>query len=147
MIRPPIKNRSFDRMGEKFSTIIDPNHFLGRSSLDIHYHNMPPVNIRKEGLLFEMDVLVPGFSKEEIEISLLDDILSIRGQKSHSSNERKGEYIMEEYDLDSFERKFKLAHSLAHEKISARYENGVLKLTFNDVPEEEEKANQKIPVN
>lgn len=133
-------------MGEKFASIIDPNHFLGRSSLDIHYHDLPPVNIRREGPLFEMEVLVPGFSKEEIDVTLHDDVLSIRGHKSHSSGEKKGEYIMEEFEVDSFERKFKLARSIAHEKIAAKCENGVLKLTFTDVPEEEEKAYQKVKV-
>ncbi|MCB9301985.1 MAG: Hsp20/alpha crystallin family protein [Lewinellaceae bacterium] len=147
MIRPPIKNRSFDRMGEKFATLIDPNHFLGRSSLDIHQHpHLPPVNILKKGLLFEMEVVVPGFKKEELEVSLQDDVLTIRGQKSYPASEKKGEYIMEEFDIDSFERKFKLARTIAHEKISAKYENGVLRLTFTDVPKEEEKAYQKVKV-
>ena len=146
MIHPPIKNRSFDRMGEQFATLIDPNHFLGRSSLDIPYHKLPPVNIRQEGLLFEMEVIVPGFSKEDIEVTLQDDVLTVRGQKSQTSDEKKGAFIVEEFDLDSFERKFKLASSIAHEKIEARYEHGILKLSFTDVPKEEERAYQKVEV-
>lgn len=93
-----------------------------------------------------MEVVVPGFKKEELEVSLQDDVLTIRGQKSYPASEKKGEYIMEEFDIDSFERKFKLARTIAHEKISAKYENGVLRLTFTDVPKEEEKAYQKVKV-
>ena len=146
MWRAKIKNRAFDRMGEEYAKLIDPDHFLGRSAFDIHYKDMPPVNIIQEGKLFEMEVMVPGFRKEELEITVKDDILTIRGEKSTSKGEKKSKYILEEFDFDSFERKFKLAHAVGHEKITARYDNGILRLTFVDVPKEEEKAYKKVAV-
>ncbi len=146
MIRPNIKNRAFDRMGEKYARLIDPNHFLGRSAFDIPYRKIPPVNIIKDGKLFEMEVLVPGFKKEELEVRVADDILTIRGEKSSSPKEQKGKYIVEEFNFDTFERKFKLANSIGREKIDAAYENGVLKLTFTDVPREQERNYQRIAV-
>ncbi|MCB0586866.1 MAG: Hsp20/alpha crystallin family protein [Phaeodactylibacter sp.] len=146
MWRAKIKNRSFDRMGEEYARLIDPNHFLGRSAFDIHYKNMPPVNIIQEGKLFEMEVIVPGFTKEELAVTVKDDILTIRGEKSVAPEDKKGEYILEEFGLDSFERKFKLARAIGHEKITAKYENGILRLTFIDVPKEEEKAYKKVAV-
>ena len=146
MWRAKIKNHAFDRMGEEYAKLIDPDHFLGRSAFDIPYKKVPPVNILKEGKLFEMEVMVPGFRKDELEITVKDDILTIRGEKSLAKQEKKDQYILEEFDLDTFERKFKLANSVGHEKITAKYENGILRLTFVDVPKAEEKAYKKVVV-
>lgn len=94
-----------------------------------------------------MEMAVPGFEKDEIEILLEDDILTIRGEKSKSEKVQKDEeFILEEFDFDSFERKFKLAASIAHEKITAKYDRGILRLTFIDVPKEEEKEFQTVKV-
>ena len=146
MWRAKIKNRAFDRMGEEYAKLIDPDHFLGRSSFDIPYKKVPPVNIIQEGKLYEMEVIVPGFTKEELDVTVKDDILTIRGEKSGTEGGRMDKYILEEFDFETFERKFKLAHAIGHEKITAKYENGILRLTFTDVPKEQEKAYKKVAV-
>lgn len=147
MLRPHI-NRAFDRMGETWAHKVDPNHFLGRSAFDVPWRKkpVPAANIRKEGELFELELAVPGFEKEEIEIILKDDVLTVRGEKSGSGDTLRSEFILEEFDVDTFERSFKLSPTISQEKISARLERGILRLTFIDVPEEEEKAYQKIKV-
>ena len=151
MWRANIKNRAFDRMGERYARLIDPNHFLGKSAFDIPRHwdkPFPAVNIKTNGKLFEMEVAVPGFAKEDIEILVENEILTIRGEKSRSEKiDGDTKFILEEFDFDSFERKFKLAASIAHEKITATYDRGILRLTFIDVPKEQEKDFQTIKVN
>jgi len=151
MWRPDIKNRAFDRMGERYSPVIDYAHFLGRSSFDIPWEKreVPPARIiKKEDRLFELELAIPGFTKEDLSIVVQDDVLTIRGEKTDSrrSEESEEEFIMEEFNFDSFERKFKLSPSISQEKITAKYEEGILRLTFIDVPEEEEKAYQNIKV-
>ena len=56
-----------------------------------------------------MEVLVLAFTKEELEVTVKDDILAIRGEKSESEGGKNDKYILEEFDFDTFERKFKLA--------------------------------------
>lgn len=136
-------------MGERYAHIIDPYHFLGRSAFDVPWKKkaFPPVNIVKDGKLYEMQVAVPGFSKEEIEITVEDEIMTIRGDKRKTRKEEEDtEFIIEEFDIDTFERRFRLAPRIAREKISARYENGILLLTFVDVPKEQEKDTQIVKV-
>ena len=147
MIRPRI-NRAFDRMGETWARKIDPNHFLGRSAFDIPWRagEVPAANIKKNGKVFELELAVPGFEKDEIDIVVKDDILVIRGEKSTSDTGTQSDYILEEFDFSSFERSFKLASTISHEKITARLERGILRVTFTDVPKEEEKAYQKVKV-
>ena len=150
MWRPNIRNRAFDRMGEGFAPLIDPEHFLGRSAFDIPRREdkyCPAANLKQEGELYVLELAVPGFDREEIEITVENDILAVRGEKSKSEKIGKGAgFILEEFGYDSFERMFKLAPSIAHEKITARYENGILRLTFTDVPKEEEKTYQTVKV-
>ena len=134
-------------MGERYARLIDPNHFLGRSAFDIHPpKEKPPVNIVQNGKLFEMQVMVPGFRKGELEVKVENSILIIRGEKSESRKEEEGAYVLEEFNFDSFERRFRLSDSISREKISARYENGMLYLTFVDVPAEEEREAQTVEV-
>lgn len=136
MLRPNIRNRSFDRMGEKYSHLIDPYHFLGRSSFDIPWpeEKVPSVNIHRNGADFVLELAVPGFAKDDIEIIVKEDVLTIRGEKSRSEERSKDrEYILEEFNTEAFERSFKLAQRIMHDQITAHYENGVLTLTFANV--------------
>lgn len=145
MWRPNIRNRTFDWMGEQFAPLIDKGHFLGHSPIGFQKHNLPPVNLKQNGHLFEMEVSVPGFKKEELEIVVKDDILTIRGEKKEKKKEVSN-YILEEFDTSSFERRFRLDQGIGHEKITAKYDNGLLLITFDDVPKEEEKLYQEVEV-
>ncbi len=147
MWRAEIKNHAFERFGEEFHPVVDSSHFLGRSAFDVPYQQRtPPANVRREGSLFELELAVPGFSKDEIEIVLKGDVLTVRGEKSRAEHQAGAEFILEEFDFDSFERSFKLAPGIAHERIVAAYENGILKLTFEDVAHEEERRYQKVKI-
>lgn len=146
MWRPNIRNRAFDRMGERYGHLIDPYHFLGRSSFDIPYSHQPPVNVKQEGALLILEVAVPGFKKEEISITVESDVLTIRGSKEERTSEKTDKFIVEEFGMESFHRKFKLASGIGHEKITATYEDGVLKLVFVDVPPDQEKESQEVNI-
>lgn len=147
MWRAEIKNHAFERFGEEFHPVLDSDHFLGRSSFDIPYQQTaPPANLKKDGDLFELELAVPGFVKDEIEITLKDNILIVRGEKSRAEHRPGAEFIMEEFDFDSFERAFKLAPGIAQEQIAASCEHGILKLSFTHTPVEEAHAYRKIKI-
>ena len=147
MLRPNIKNRTFDWMGEKFAPIIDPHHFLGRSSIDPFWGKSRPwVNIKKNGKIYEMEIAVPGFDKKEITVRIDDDILTIKGQKKKLEEKSTSEFVLKEFEMDAFERKFRLAKNIGHEKVEAECKNGILKIIFIDVPEEEETKVKEVNV-
>lgn len=147
MWRAKIKNHAFDRMGERYGPLVDRDHFLGMSAFDIKRKEaVPPVNIKKSDKLFELDVAVPGYKKDELEVLLEKGYLIIRGQKE-SKGERKAEdYILEEFDFSSFERSFLLNEDIAREKVEATYQEGILHIEIEDVPKEEEKEFQTVPI-
>lgn len=147
MLRSNIRNRTFDWMGEKFAPIIDPNHFMGRSSLDSKWGKKKPfVNILKEGEIFEIDIVVPGFNKKEITVTIADDILTVKGEKKKLTEKVDSEYVLKEFEQDSFERNFRLAKNIGHEKVKANYKNGILKIKFINVPTEEKIENKEVEI-
>jgi HSP20 family protein len=151
MQRYTIRNRAFDRMGERYAPIIDHDHFLGRSAFDVPHQyskiKKPPVNIIKKDKLYEMQLFIPGFQKEEINISVKDDLLVIEGKtEGKMSEDLDKQIIVEEFNLESFRRTFRIDPAIAREEIKASYKNGILKLTFLDVPLELESANKTVKV-
>lgn len=103
--------------------------------------------MKEDGNIFEMEVSVPGFSKEDLEVSVSDDILTVKGERKGKIATEKNRYLLEEFAVSSFERRFRLSEGIGKEKVEAHYENGVLMITFIDVPVEEEKRYQKVAVN
>jgi HSP20 family protein len=148
MIRPSVRNRTFDRMGERYAPLIDPYHFLGFTPFEkpsIKYVS-PPAVLKRSGKLYELELAVPGFTKEEIRITVADAILRIKGEKRMKEDSKVDEYLLEEFDYCLFEREFRLVDSIAREDIKESLEKGILRLTFVDVPEEEEKRYREIEV-
>ncbi len=93
-----------------------------------------------------MEIAVAGFSREELTVAISDDVLVIRGVKKHREDHPETEFLVEEFATESFERKFRVNPNISKEKITANYQNGILRLTFIDVPPEEEKSTRFIQV-
>lgn len=148
MIRPQIKNRIFDRMGEGYKHLIDPYHFLGRSPFDIPVktEERPPAVLRRNGELYELQLAIPGFKKDEIHISVDNGVLLVKGERKEKRGETDDELVWEEFNYSYFEREFKMAETIAQEKIEARLEDGILYLRFIDVPKDEEKRFRSIAI-
>ena len=143
-----IRNYSFDRISDRYAPVIDPEQFHGFSTDETPRRKgeSGAVNLSKSGEMFVMEIAVPGFSKEELTVAIHDDLLVIRGLKKYKEDHPETEFILEEFDTASFERKFQVNPCISREKISAQYEAGILRLTFIHVPPEEEKSAQFIHI-
>jgi len=92
---------------------------------------------------FKIDVLLPGYKKEDVQINLHNNILTIKVEnevKQEKSEEYK--YAHREFGAFNFEKQYRIPKSVNAEKISAKFENGVLNLVL---PKKEE-ALEKAPV-
>ena len=138
MSRPDIKTFHENWRDHYIAPLSDRPHFLGQSAFDIRWKKSKlPVNIKTNGKIFEMEISAPGFTKDELDVSIQDDILTIKAERQKLES-HKSEYVLREFNADKMERKFKLNKGVGHEKIEAKFKNGILKLTFIDVPTEEE---------
>jgi HSP20 family protein len=100
----------------------------------------PPVDIYEtgEGLVVKADL--PGVDKENLEVRVENNLLSIRGRATHAA---PGDPIYREYGLINFFRQFELNERVDQSKISADLKNGVLTL---NLPKAEEAKPRKIDV-
>ncbi len=98
-------------------------------------------DVRESDGNYELDVDLPGFKKDEIDITLDNGYLSIKASKGMDKDEKdhKGRLIRQERYSGSMQRSFYVGENLKEEDVKAKFENGVLKLT---VPKAEAK---KIP--
>ena len=88
-------------------------------------------DIRDEGEHYLLEADLPGFKKEDISVNIEGDTLTIRAERTESTDEKdsKGNYIKRERSYGSFSRSFDMT-GIRTEDVSAAYENGVLKLTL-----------------
>jgi HSP20 family protein len=146
MSRPNIKTKHEQRFRHRFVSPANNRYFLGHDPIEYELDKkVPAANFKREGFHFEIEVAMPGFLKEEIHVSVFDDILTVRGEKT-KEEKPPSEYIVQEFDADIVERQFKLAKEIIHEKISAKYDNGLLKLTFMDVFAEEDQPFRRVHI-
>ena len=103
---------------------------------------VPKVNVKEDENQFSIDMAAPGMKKEDFQVKVHNNLLTIASEsKQESENEEEGKYTRREYAYHSFQRSFTLPNSADGEKIEAKYEDGVLKLS---IPKKEE-AKPKPP--
>ena len=92
--------------------------------------SLPSVNISEDDKCFCVDVVAPGFKKEDFKINIEDDILTISAEtKTESKEENKNkQYSRREYSHSSFTRSFRLPDNAKDDQVSASYKDGILNL-------------------
>jgi HSP20 family protein len=89
-----------------------------------------PVNVKETGNSFEMELVAPGFSKEDFKINLENNILTVSAEKKDEVKEENEKQIRREYNFKSFKRSFTVDEKIDATKIDASYINGVLRLNL-----------------
>ena len=95
-------------------------------------------DVRETEKTYELDIDLPGFKKDEIQIELKDGYLTVSAAKGLDKDEedKKGKYIRKERYAGAMQRSFYVGENLTQEDIKAKYENGILRLS---VPKKEAK--------
>ena len=95
-------------------------------------------DIKENDMGFELDIELPGCSKEDVSAELKDGYLTIAGKTSTSNDEKddSGRFIRRERYQGSCSRSFFVGEELEQEDIKAKFENGILKVF---VPKKEPK--------
>ena len=87
-------------------------------------------NIRETKDAYVLELIVPGFDKNDIKINLEKNILTISGVKKNEVNDENIKLVRTEYQFSSFKRSFTIAKEINEADIEAKYENGVLTLNL-----------------
>jgi len=86
---------------------------------------------------------IPGMDSKDIDISLSDGMLTIRGEKKYEKEEKEENYHFIERSYGTFSRSVSLPRDLKHDKISASYKDGVLRVVL---PKSEEAKKKEIKI-
>ena len=84
--------------------------------------------IREEGGALVMKAELPGMKKEEIEVGIVEDVLTISGKKEKEEKVERKDYLRYERSTGAFTRRVKLPAPVLIDKVTAKYENGVLEI-------------------
>ena len=111
---------------------------MGRPLYGKHAQNMMKTDVRESEKSYELDIDLPGFSKDEITVQLENGYLSISAAKGLDKDQenKDGKYIRRERYAGSMSRTFYVGDQLTEQDIQAKFENGILQLT---VPKKEAK--------
>ena len=109
-----------------------PDWFGGMDRFD---SNVPAVNIKDNEREFELELAVPGMKKEDFNVEVDKDVLTISAETKSQDEVSEDNYTRREFAFSSFKRVFTLPETVNEGKIDASYKDGVLKLTL---PKKEE---------
>jgi HSP20 family protein len=115
-----------------WNDVLSPDWFGG---VDQFNHTMPAVNIREGETNFTLELAVPGQKREDFNVEVDNDVLTISMESKDEKAEKEGEFTRREFRYTSFRRSFTLPETVNQDDISADYKDGILRFTL---PKKEE---------
>ncbi|WP_396169652.1 Hsp20/alpha crystallin family protein [Flavobacterium sp.] len=113
-----------------FNDVFDIERFFNNNLPENGFNQtLPAVNIKENKKEFNIEFAAPGFTKKDFKIDVDQDVLTISAEKEHEENEETESYSRKEFSYNSFSRSFSLPNTVSGEKIDARYDDGILKLS------------------
>jgi len=104
---------------------------------------MPAVDIYETADRVVMKAELPGLTREDIEINVRDNTLSLRGERKFEKEVKEENYLRIERAYGSFQRSFTLPATIHQDKIRAVFKDGVLELSL---PKAEEACPKQIKI-
>lgn len=98
-----------------------------------------PVDIKESQDAVIIKAELPGFNKEDIKVSFVDNVLTIRGDRKREHKEEGASFIRVERSYGSFSRSFNVDIPVKQDGVKARYQDGVLEVTLAKEAETQKK--------
>jgi HSP20 family protein len=117
-----------DLLGREFDRAMS-RWFDGGAAAEGGLVGMYPVDIREDNDHIYVDAELPGFKRDEINVTLENGVLHIAAERKEE--QKKGEAHLEERRFTRVARSFTLPNSVDENKVDAKYQDGVLRLTLN----------------
>jgi HSP20 family protein len=135
--------REVSRLRREMDRLWDDYFGPGRRGLEPLEEWVPAVDISESDDKITVKAEVPGLDAKDIQISLVGDVLTVKGEKKSEREEKKENYHLVERSYGSFSRSLKLPATVDADKIEATYKQGVLTL---ECPKKEEVKPKTIDI-
>ena len=105
-------------------------------------------DVRETDSGYEVDIDLPGFKKDEINVQLDNGYLSISAAKGLDKEEKdkEGKYIRKERYAGSMSRSFYVGDAITEDDIKAKYESGILRLSIPKKEAKQVEATKRIAI-
>jgi HSP20 family protein len=103
----------------------------------------PSLDVRETEAEVVVDLEAPGLKPDEIDVSLSNSTLTIRGERKEENDQDRGDYHVRERSYGSFCRSVRLPTEVESDKVTSQYRDGVLTVTL---PKSEQAKPKKIEV-
>lgn len=138
--------QEFNSIQQQMNRVID--NVFGSSRFHLTDQQLlpwePVVDIREDEDAFYVYAEIPGVKKEDVKITMNNNLLSIRGEKKQEIEKSESNYHRIERSFGSFERTFTLPLTVKTDRITAAFTDGVLRV---DLPKTEEAKPKEIQIN
>ena len=118
---------------EMFEDAFDLMPVMGRRNplYGKHGKNLMKTDVRETENSYELDIDLPGFKKDEVQVNLENGYLTIQAAKGLDKDEKdkKGQYIRRERYTGQCSRTFYVGDSVESKDVSAKFEDGILKIS------------------
>ena len=113
-----------------------------------HASHEMKTDVRETDSGYEVDIDLPGFKKDEINIQLDNGYLSISAARGLDKDEqdKEGKYIRKERYAGSMSRSFYVGNAITQDDIKAKYESGILRLSVPKKAAEEIESAKRIAI-
>ncbi len=95
----------------------------------------PAVDVKETSTDITIHAELPGMNQENIEVEMVGDVLTIRGQRKLQTEENRDDYIRIERKYGAFQRSFTIGVPVIADNINASYKDGVLSVRVPKAPE------------
>ncbi len=112
-----------------------------------NYSTKPSTNVFETETEFKIEVLLPGYKKEDVQLNYQNNLLTIKVENEVKEDKpEEFKYAHREFETANFEKQYRIPKSVNDEKISAKFENGILNITLQKKEEALEKAPVEIKI-
>ncbi len=135
--------REFERMRREMDRLWDSFFERRPARVEEVSEWFPSLDVSETKNEYVVKAELPGIDPKDIDISLANDLLTIKGEKKQEKEEKEENYHLIERSYGSFTRSIQLPGQVQSDKINASYKNGVLKVTL---PKTEEAKKKEIKI-
>ncbi len=110
--------------------------------------NLMKTDVRETDNTYELDIDLPGFKKDEVQLDLKDGYLTISAAKGldKDQEDKKGKYIRQERYAGACSRSFFVGEGIEPQDVSAKFEDGILRVSLPKQVKKELPRNSTIAI-
>jgi HSP20 family protein len=127
-----LTHRDYSALQERVNRIFRESYSPERQDETLTASNFaPPVDVYEDEHHIILKIEVPGIDEKDIDISIENNTLTVRGQRSFEKDEKEENFHRVERMYGSFARSFTMPNTVDPEQVSAQYDQGVLRVQLS----------------